>query len=314
MKEKPKPNNDPKSYLDYIDKEITFCGIITTFSLACVLFIMDKLFTNNKSESQTVYIDFTSIYFIIVLLCLVISAYLLFKQRSNLAHHYGQICLEIYKIGFTGKDINSWLNEIDNWNFWRLYFYGVSLLGCAFSQIAVIFCINFYKDDSIIKVFVQDRLIYYFLSFLIVALWLISTFIYVKWHKRKDAGKKPPHFKVYTRVAISKIQGAGIGIIAIADIPKNEYIFYPDNDELVWVSENEIKELPENIKKLYIDFCIKKNDLYGCPINFNKLSPAWYLNNSDNPNVYSDEDYRFRALRDIEKGEELTSNYSSYSE
>ena len=123
-----------------------------------------------------------------------------------------------------------------------------------------------------------------------------------------------PHKKVYTRIGVSKIKGAGVGIIAIADIPKDEYIFYPDDDEMVWINENQLNNLAYNVKQLYTDFCVKKDDLFGCPASFNKLTPAWYLNNSDNPNVYADDQFRFKAIRDIKEGEELTSKYSTYSD
>jgi len=58
--------------------------------------------------------------------------------------------------------------------------------------------------------------------------------------------------------------------------------------------------------KGFIKICIKKGEKYGCPTNFNKLTPAWYLNHSVNPNVATDNNYRFYALRNIKKGEELT--------
>jgi SET domain len=75
-----------------------------------------------------------------------------------------------------------------------------------------------------------------------------------------------------------------------------------------------ISRLPNEIKKLYKDFCVKKGNKYICPISFNKLTPAWFLNHSDDPNVAADSDYRFYAIRNIKKGEELTANYHTYSE
>ena len=73
--------------------------------------------------------------------------------------------------------------------------------------------------------------------------------------------------------------------------------------------------LPEGIRKLYEDFGILANGRYGVPLNFNQLTPAWYLNNNPkNPNMGCVEDYDFLALRDIEPGKELTINYSAYSE
>jgi hypothetical protein len=72
--------------------------------------------------------------------------------------------------------------------------------------------------------------------------------------------------------------------------------------------------LPKEIKRLYNDFCIKKNGKFGCPTNFNKLTPAWFLNHSNSPNVAADKDYRFFALKNIKKDDELTADYNTYSD
>jgi uncharacterized protein len=123
---------------------------------------------------------------------------------------------------------------------------------------------------------------------------------------------KLPHYKVYTRLAPSKIHG--VGVFAILQIKKGTYIFHGDDEEMVWINKSKLKNIPKAIKKLYIDFCVKDGNKYGCPNNFNQLTIAWYLNNSKNPNVVCDKDYNFYAKRDIKKGEELTANYSTYSE
>lgn len=123
---------------------------------------------------------------------------------------------------------------------------------------------------------------------------------------------KPPHFGVHTRIGRSKIHG--VGIVAIRPIRKGTYIFFPDDDKLRWVNAAEVRRLPKEIRKLYEDFCIKKGKKYGCPVNFNKLTPAWFLNHSASPNVAIDDDYRFYALKNIAKGDELTTDYRTYSE
>jgi len=91
-------------------------------------------------------------------------------------------------------------------------------------------------------------------------------------------------------------------------------MFPEDDDDLVWVEAANVKSLPREIRKLYEDFAIKKGARYGCPDNFNHLTPAWFLNHSETPNVASDGEYRFYALKKIKKGEELTVNYQTYSE
>ena len=121
-----------------------------------------------------------------------------------------------------------------------------------------------------------------------------------------------PHDGVYARLQPSRIHG--VGVFAIRAIPKGTYIFPEDDDELVWIDQESLANLSHEERRLYDDFCIIRDNQYGCPRSFNKLTPAWYLNESSTPNLAADRDYRFYALRDIEKGEELTVDYATYSE
>ena len=105
-----------------------------------------------------------------------------------------------------------------------------------------------------------------------------------------------------------------MGVFAIRDIPKGTDIFYGDDDPIVWVSKDKINKLDPEIKKLYKDFAVIKGKKYGCPKNFNQLTLSWYLNHSKNPNVGCDKEYKFYALRDIKKREELTADYNTYNE
>jgi uncharacterized protein len=124
--------------------------------------------------------------------------------------------------------------------------------------------------------------------------------------------KELPHHGVYTRLGPSKIHG--VGVFAIKQIPKGAYVFPSDDEPIVWVQKKRIKNLPKAVRDLYDDFCIIKGSKYGCPRNFDSLTPAWYLNHSTNPNVAADQKVRFYTLRDIKKGEELTVDYRTYSE
>lgn len=307
---KPQKNQESaKTYLDYIDKEMTFCGIITTFSLACVLFSINKMF---GKDDGPLHIEYNSLYFIIALILLLVAAYLLFKQRSDLAYYYGQISLEISMPGYTGKSINELFEKVDAWSFWYPYFYAIAIIGCAFAEFVVLIIIALIDNHSawLYLFLINHRVVNGIFIFLF---FLLCGYIYVT-NMTKEKKEKLPHYKVYTRIAVSNVHDGGVGVLAIADIPKDEYIFFPDNDHVIWVNETELENLPEGIKKLYTDFCVKKGKKYGCPISFNKLTPAWYLNSSQTPNVYCDDDLRFKALRNIKEGEELTADYSKYSE
>jgi SET domain-containing protein len=121
-----------------------------------------------------------------------------------------------------------------------------------------------------------------------------------------------PHEGVFARLQPSPIHG--VGVFAIRNIPEGTYIFPDDDEELVWIDKRELRRLSSEQRKLYEDFCIIKGDLYGCPRSFNKLTVAWYFNESPTPNMASDSAYRFFATRDIKKGEELTVDYDTYSD
>jgi len=120
------------------------------------------------------------------------------------------------------------------------------------------------------------------------------------------------HINVYTRLAPSKIHG--VGVFAIKNIPRGANIFCGDSSRLIRVNAEVVRRQSPKIKKLYNDFCVIKGDKYICPNNFNNLTVAWYLNNSKKPNVRCDKNYDFFARRNIKSGEELSVDYSAYSD
>jgi hypothetical protein len=130
-----------------------------------------------------------------------------------------------------------------------------------------------------------------------------------------------PHEKVYARLRPSKLVKGEIGVFAIRKIRKGTPIFRGDLDEMVWLEEGNLPKGPQQVRRLYDDFAVirpdrrhKKKKRYGCPLNFNRLTISWYLNNSQNPNVRCDKHYNFFAKKDIDVGDELTVDYSTYSE
>jgi hypothetical protein len=128
----------------------------------------------------------------------------------------------------------------------------------------------------------------------------------------KDDEKSLPHDGVVTRLARSRTHG--VGVFAIRKIQKGTRLFRGDSDEMIWIEKADLGTLPKKIQQLYNDFAVLKDGRYGCPLSFNRLTPSWYLNNSKKPNVRCDENYDFVALRTIKAGEELTTDYSTYSE
>jgi hypothetical protein len=127
-----------------------------------------------------------------------------------------------------------------------------------------------------------------------------------------------PHEGVYTRLRPSRVDKSGVGVFAIRPIPKGTALFENDNEEMVWILEKDRPTGSPELRKLYEDFAVVRAGRYGCPPSFNRLTMAWFLNEpkrGDRPNVGCDaQSYDFFALRNIKTGEELTVDYSKYSE
>jgi len=129
---------------------------------------------------------------------------------------------------------------------------------------------------------------------------------------QSEPGKRP-HQNVYTRLAPSKVDKGGIGVFAIRPIRKGTRLFVGDNDEMLWVEEKALPKKPQAVLDLY-KFAAIRNERYGCPPTFNRLTMAWYLNHSKKPNVKCTEEYDFVALKDIEPRDELTVDYLTYND
>lgn len=123
---------------------------------------------------------------------------------------------------------------------------------------------------------------------------------------------KLPHAGVFVRLRPSRLHG--IGVFAIRDIPKGTYVFQSDDEEMLWVKASAVKRLDKEVSNLYRDFCVLRDGSYGCPRNFNRLTPAWYINHSENPNIAADENFDFYSKRKIRRGEELTLKYKRQSD
>ncbi len=124
--------------------------------------------------------------------------------------------------------------------------------------------------------------------------------------------RRLPHDGVYARIAYSR--NHGVGVRAIRDVPAGTYVFGGESERVVWVSRAAVRRLPAAIRQLYEDFGMVSGERIGVPPSLNMLSVGWYLNHSDRPNVEADADGRFRTLRRIRKGEELTADYRTFTD
>ncbi|MCR4334049.1 MAG: SET domain-containing protein [Patescibacteria group bacterium] len=119
---------------------------------------------------------------------------------------------------------------------------------------------------------------------------------------------------VFTRLAPSPIHG--IGVFAIRPIPEGTSPFRGDSTfaRSIRVSDEDLRGVPEAVKKLVHDMCAFQKGYYWIPDNgLEEATKSWHMNHSSSPNMrVIRED--FIAIEDIEVGEELTVDYTTYSE
>ena len=125
---------------------------------------------------------------------------------------------------------------------------------------------------------------------------------------------------IYCRIRPSPTHG--VGVFAVKDIPKgtDPFVSYA-NVDVIAVPEAEIMEnnkisdaVKEMVKAFYV---IQNGNIYCDARSFNEINIAYFLNHSAAPNLDAKEindETRFTANRDIAAGEELTANYSTYSD
>ncbi|MBW7932921.1 MAG: SET domain-containing protein [Gemmatimonadaceae bacterium] len=126
----------------------------------------------------------------------------------------------------------------------------------------------------------------------------------------RPAKPRLPHEGVYARIGLSDHHG--VGVRAIRAIPKGTLVFRGEDERVRWLSRAYVRTLPRAIRDLYEDFGMAWEDKIGVPPSLNRLSVGWYVNHSEQPNVEAGDDGRFRALRRISAGEELTADYRTF--
>jgi hypothetical protein len=108
----------------------------------------------------------------------------------------------------------------------------------------------------------------------------------------------------------SAIPGAGVGVFALIDIPKDTLIFEVERTDDYFFEYSEIKDISPNIQNYIMAMTDGVEEGFYLDVPAFKIYAAYYVNHSYNPNVFWDRrsDELF-SIKDIECGEELTTYY-----
>ena len=87
-----------------------------------------------------------------------------------------------------------------------------------------------------------------------------------------------PHNGVFVRLGVSDIHR--IGVFAGQPVAAGANVFFNDTREISWVPRSLLadRSLDEFHRRFHEGFAIRRGDGFGCPANFNLLSPGWYVN------------------------------------
>ena len=120
-----------------------------------------------------------------------------------------------------------------------------------------------------------------------------------------------------TFVALQPSAIHGIGVFAIADIPKGcRSLFSRNTGGWITLSFEEAEQLPAHSREFIETYYLYDEEKYFIPDHGCKvMDMASYLNHSSNPNIQSvNHGEYFEALRDIKAGEELLVDYGEIVE
>jgi hypothetical protein len=120
----------PKLYLDYLEKEMTIMGILSTFCTAVVALVIDKVVSAEKGILVRLWAS-SSFYVIVASVLMLLGAFSFYRQRSLLAWFYGQICLCMNR---DPSDLREWLDDADSWETWISYQWAFTFTGVAFGE------------------------------------------------------------------------------------------------------------------------------------------------------------------------------------
>jgi SET domain-containing protein len=114
--------------------------------------------------------------------------------------------------------------------------------------------------------------------------------------------------KTIVKLAPSQINNAGVGVFTMSKIEKEDVVFTTNTNNFIqWF---EIEGVEENISRYIKKMCNHNEHGFwiDCPVN--KISPSYYVNHSEEPNLYHHlETDTYYAIKNIEIGEELTCKY-----
>ncbi len=125
-----------KIYLDYLDKEMTIAGILSTFCIASLLVTINSFILPGKDNQSNPFWQQSPWFCGLGLTGFLGAALSFYRQRSLLAYYYGQISLNMVRK--KDEEVEELLDESDSWATWNFYKSGFGFLSISFTEFAFV--------------------------------------------------------------------------------------------------------------------------------------------------------------------------------
>jgi hypothetical protein len=202
-----------KTYLEYLDKEMTIQGILSAFCIGFAAAAFDRVLLS-KAPAETTSTLITNLrtnpgpFVLAAIIAIMVAALFFYLQRSELAWLHGRVSLAVTRkmenlsTPPDGYTFEEGLEIGDSWSLWNRYLFGLSFLSVAAS-------------DALIAVFLGEetgvsRILLIVIP--IVAAVLCDVFIFVQRDKRDrvsaEARKiKTQNIRAAKRRRLSRVEG-----------------------------------------------------------------------------------------------------------
>jgi hypothetical protein len=117
-----------KVFLDYLDKEMTIMGILSTFCIAAAALVVDRAASADKASFFKDLMTDHPVQVFIGSALLIAAGLCFYLQRSRLAHFYGSTCISLAAPSATEWSTKRWLVESYTWAAWIRYRVGFLFL------------------------------------------------------------------------------------------------------------------------------------------------------------------------------------------
>jgi hypothetical protein len=129
-----------KLYLNYLDKEMTIMGILSSFCMVTLGVIAGKILFPDTPLPIYRFWDNDFLCCLFGFIGLLTGSLAFYRQRSLLALYYGQISLNLAKSDDEG--VKAYLDYADGWDTWIWYRVGFGALTLAFGELGIMLLIS----------------------------------------------------------------------------------------------------------------------------------------------------------------------------